>query len=126
MTKDYSLDLRCRITDAISGGLSCRAAAKQFAVSASTAIRYQQRLRRTGSLVPGRRGSVVGSGKLTPHCERIIAKVEEQPDITMPALSLWLFEQTGVQVHPSNLSRLLCKAGYTYKKTASGIRTRTQ
>jgi len=48
--KDYSLELRHRVTDAVAGGLSagglsCRVAAKRFAVSASTAIRYQQRLR---------------------------------------------------------------------------------
>jgi len=43
----------------------------------------------------------------------------------MSDLANWLFEQTGIKVHPSNFSRLLCKSGYTYKKTSFGIRTRT-
>jgi len=124
MSKAYSLDLRHRIIEAVSGGLSCRAAALRFSVSASTAIRYQQRLRRTGCLEPDRRGRLPGRGKLAPYREMLIAKVEEQADITMPELTLWLFERTGVQVHPSNLSRLLCKAGYTYKKTTDGLRTK--
>jgi len=126
MSKAYLLDLRHRIIDAVSGGLSCRAAARRFSVSASTAIRYQQRQCRTGCLEPDRRGRLLGSrAKLAPYREMLIAKVEEQADMTMPELTHWLFERTAVQVHPSNLSRLLCKAGYTYKKTTDGLRTRT-
>jgi len=75
MTKDYSLDLRRRITDVIASGLYCRQAAKRCAVSASTAIRYQQRLRRTGSLAPDQRCQT-NRGKLSPYRERIIEKVE--------------------------------------------------
>jgi len=94
----------------------CRGAARRFDISPSTAIRYQQRMKRTSCVAAFKRGRPSGSGKLAPYREMLIAKVEEQPDITMPELALFLFEQTQVSVTASNLSKLLCKAGYTYKK----------
>jgi len=126
MTRAYSLDLRERVTGAISQGKTRREAAAQFEVSPATAVRYQQRLNRTGSLAPSRRGPAPGGGKLGPYRAQIIVKVEEQPDITMPDLAAWLFRQEGVSVDPSNLSKLLCKAGFTYKKSADGHGTRAR
>ena len=116
MTQPYSLDLRERVTGAIAQGKSRRAAAAQFEVSAATAVRYQQRLQQTGSLEPSRRGPAPGGGKLGPYRNLIVARVEEKPDITMPDLAAWLLEREGISVGPSNLSKLLCKAGFTYKK----------
>lgn len=116
MTQAYSVDLRRRITRAVAQGKSRRSAAAQFEVSAATAVRYQQRLDRTGSLEPGRRGRAPGGGKPGSYRDRIIARVEEKPDITMPGLAAWLLDLEGVSVDASNLSKLLCKAGFTYKK----------
>lgn len=126
MTHALSTDLRHRVTDAISKGLSRRAAAEQFAISAATAVRWQKRLEETGSTEPDRIGRPRGSGKLGPYRDAIIAKVEAQPDITMPDLASWLVAAHGVRTDPSNLSRMLCQAGYTYKKSASGIGERTR
>lgn len=56
MTQALSLDLRRRVTAAISQGKSRRAAAAQFAISAATAVRLQKRLEKTGSLEPDKRG----------------------------------------------------------------------
>lgn len=120
MTHALSLDLRRRVTGAIAEGKSRRAAAEQFAVSAATAVRLQQRLEKTGSLEPDKVGRRRDSGKLGPFRDSIIAKVEEQPDITMPDLAVWLLETEGVQVDPSNVSKLLCRAGFSYKKNAVG------
>ncbi|MFL6796202.1 MAG: IS630 transposase-related protein, partial [Xanthobacteraceae bacterium] len=51
----YSLDLRERVVAAVEkGGLSARAAALQFGVGASTAIRWVDRLRKTGSVRPSK------------------------------------------------------------------------
>ncbi|KKN42031.1 hypothetical protein LCGC14_0717520, partial [marine sediment metagenome] len=55
----------------------------------------------------------------------LIAKVRAKPDITMPDLAAWLEVQHGVTVDPSNLSKFLRKEGFTYKKSAAGLRTRT-
>jgi transposase len=56
MGRAYSEDLRRRIVAAVEGGLSCSAAARQFAVSVSCAIKPLQRWRRTGSVAPDPRG----------------------------------------------------------------------
>ena len=117
MTQALSLDLRRRVTDAVSRGMSRRAAAEKFEISAASAVRIQKRLEETGSLEPDRRGHPKGGGKLGPFQKTIIAKVEEQPAIAMPDLAAWLFETEGVRADPSNFSKLLCKAGFSYKKT---------
>lgn len=117
MSHAYSLDLRQRIVDAISEGQSRRAAAATFKVSPATAVRLKQRLDRTGSVDPSRRGRPGGSGKLGLCRDVIIAKVEVQPDITMPDLTMWLEEHHALKADTSNLSKLLCRAGFTYKKT---------
>ena len=116
MTRALSLDLRRRVTDAIAQGKSRRAAAEQFAISAATAVRLQKRLEETGSVEPARMGRPKGSGKLGPYRDVIIARVEAQPDITMPDLAAWLEANHGVMADPSNLSKLLCRAGFSYKK----------
>lgn len=126
MARALSVDLRRRVTAAISQGKSRRAAAAQFAISAATAVRLQKRLEETGSVEPDRMGRPKGSGKLGPYREMIIAKVEDQPDITMPDLAAWLQSEHGVSADPSNLSKLLCRAGFSYKKNAAGGGTRTR
>ncbi len=48
MGKAYSQDLRDRVPDAVEvEGQSCRAAAKRFGVSESSAIRWHRRYRET-------------------------------------------------------------------------------
>jgi transposase len=126
MSRAYSSDLRQRIVDAISEGKTRRAAAAAFKVSPATAVRLKQRSDRTGSVEPSRRGRPSGGGKLGPYRDGLIAKVEAQPDITMPDLAAWLEERHGVKADPSNLSKLLCRAGFTYKKNDDGIGTRTR
>ena len=73
-----------------------------------------------------RQGRPKGSGKLGPYREVIIGKVKAKPDITMPDLAIWLEAEHGVSVDPSNLSKFLCRQGFTYKKTAAGLGARTQ
>ena len=126
MPRVLSLDLRRRVTSAISEGQSRRAAAEQFSISAATAVRLQKRFEETGSLDPERLGRPKGSGRLGPYQDALIARVEEQPDITMPDLAAWLLEQHAVKADPSNLSKLLCKAGFSYKKNTAGIGERTR
>lgn len=61
-------------------------------------------------------GRPKGSGKLGPYRETVIAKVRSQPDITMPDRAAWLLSEHGVGADPSTLSKLLCRAGFSYKK----------
>ena len=57
MARPYSMDLRDRVVAAVeTGGLSRHQAAARFGVGVSTAIRWVQSFRRTGSTAPGRMG----------------------------------------------------------------------
>ena len=125
MGKAVSLDLRERMVRGIAAGKSRRSVAAQFEVAPSTAVRVQARYALTGSVEPERQGRPKGSGKLGPFREAIVAQVKAKPDITMPDLATWLEANHGVRVDPSNLSKFLCREGFTYKKNAAGIGERT-
>jgi len=126
MGKAISLDMRLRMVRGIASGKTRRAVAGQFEVAPSTAVRIQARFAATGSIAPAKQGRPKGSGKLGQFREAILAKVEAQPDITMPDLAAWLETKHGLTVDPSNLSKLLCAEGFTYKKNATGRRERAR
>lgn len=126
MVQAISNDLRRRMVRGVEGGKSRRSVAAQFEVSPSTAVRVFARYVSTGSVMPARRGREPGKGKLGPHRDFIIARVKQTPDITMPELADLVEAERGVKVDPSNISKLLCAAGFTYKKNSAGVGTRTQ
>jgi transposase len=120
----YSRDLRLRVTRAVAGGMARRAAAERFGVSATTAVRWVQRAGQDGTPTAERRHRRPSPGGLAAHLAFLIAVVEAEPDITMPELAARLLAERGVPAHPASLSRRLCRAGVTYKKTAHGRRVR--
>ena len=125
MGKAVSNDLRLRMVRGIAAGKSRREVAAQFEVAPSTAVRVQARYAVTGSVEPARQGRPPGSGKLGPYREVLVEKVQAEPDITMPDLAVWLEAEHGVAADPSNLCKLLCKEGFSYKKNAAGRGERT-
>ena len=56
MTAPLSNDLRERVVAAIMAGESCRSVAARFGVAVSSAVKWSQRYRATGSVAPGRMG----------------------------------------------------------------------
>jgi putative transposase len=56
MTKPYSEDLRSRVIKEIGKGTSCRRTAVLFGVSASTAVKWAQRWRKSGSYAAMKQG----------------------------------------------------------------------
>ena len=121
-----SADLRLRVVEAVAAGSSRRAAAERFAVSVSSAIRWTARASSEGSPRPRKQGRPAGKGPLAAHLDYMIAVVEGAPDITMPELAVRLQAERGVVAAWASLSKLLCRAGFTYKKTADGIGMRTR
>ena len=95
-------------------------------MSDSFAIKLVRRQRQAGSPAPARQGRPPGGGKLAPYETFLVQRVEMKPDITMPELAARLFEEHGVIAAPATLSRLLCRYGFTYKKSpdGGGVRTR--
>lgn len=119
-------DLRLRVTEAVASGSSRRAAAERFGVSVSSAIRWSARAASEGSPAPRKQGRPAGKGPLAAHLGYLIAVVEAVPDITMPELAARLQAERGVVAANASLSKLLCRAGFTYKKTADGVGVRTR
>jgi len=126
MGKAYSIDLRDRVYSDVENGLSRRAAARRFGVSASTGVRLAQRMAATGSLAPSRQGRPTGGGKLAAYRNVVIGWVEAQGDITLQELAERLLSEHAVKAHLSSLSRLLTAAGFTVKKNAAGERNRSR
>ena len=118
MARAYSQDLRDRVIDAVEReGLSRRAAARRFGVSAAAAIKWLQRFHRTGA-----RGSAGTGGhrpsKVQPHRAWVLAVVAAQPDITLAALAARLWTERGVRADTSMLSRFFQGEGISFKKKA--------
>ena len=125
MGKPYSMDLRERILAHIEAGQSCRAAARVFGVSASTAVRLAAAQRVHGHVAPKSQGRAPGTvGKLAAHKAFLLEVVRAEPDITLRELAGALLEAHGVRVQLSSLHRALRGVGTSYKKRAdrSGAR----
>ena len=116
MGKPYSIDLRERVGAEIASGQSRRAAARRYDVSASFAVKLADRISQTGSAEPARQGRPPGGGKLAPYLAALLEWVEADPDITMPELAAKLEAEKAVTAHPASLSRVLLKAGLSFKK----------
>lgn len=126
MGRCRSEDLRLRVVEAVAAGSSRRGAAERYSVSASSAIRWTERAAEEGSPTPRKQGRPAGKGPLSDQLDYLIGVVETVPDITMPELAERLLADRGVTAAWASLSKLLCRAGFTYKKTADGIGVRTR
>ena len=126
MGKPYSMDLRERVRAEIASGGSRRAAARRYDVSPSFAVKLADRLSRTGSVEPARQGRPPGGGKLAPYLTTLLEWVEAKVDITMPELAAKLQVEKAVTAHPASLSRVLLKAGLSFKKNTAGLGDRAR
>ena len=114
MGRPYSEDLRIRIIAAVESGASRSAAARQFGVSPSCAIKLLQRWQRTGSVAPAARGRKPYA--LAGHEAPVRELIGSCPDMTLDELHEELGER-GVQVGRSSISRFLLALGLTFKKS---------
>ena len=105
MPRAYSLDLRQRLIDAVEAGSSARSAAHLLQVSASTAVKWLQRKRKTGS-VEAKPMHGHPPAKLSPHKDRLLRLVAEEPDLTLKQIGERLAAE-GVQVSKSCLHTFL-------------------
>ena len=116
MGKSLSLDIRERVVMLVEDGLSRHEAARRLRISAASAVRIMQRKRRTGGVAAAAQGRPRRS-KLDAVSGWLKARVEAEPDITMPELADELAAAHGMQATPAMLSRhLIHRLGFTYKK----------
>jgi transposase len=115
MGKPISVDLRQRVCNAVSEGLSCRQAAQRFKVSASSAIRWISQLNAQGSFVPGPQGGDRKSGRIEAQATFILGRVAETPDITLAELQT-LLSAGGLDVGIGTLWRFFNRRQISFKK----------
>ena len=121
MARPYGMDLRERVVAAVEAGESRRAAARRFGVSESVAVKWLQRVARTGSVTPGQMG---GHRRPALEGERdwVLARIAEKPDLTLRALAAELAER-GVKVGPYAVWSFFRREGMTFKKNSARGRT---
>src|SRR6266849_6564473 len=74
MPKSYSADLRRRVIEAVASGATRHEAAGLFGIAVSTAVKWWQRWRDTGSTAPNCGGS---TSRLEEHTTLILGLVKE-------------------------------------------------
>ena len=87
MGKPLSIDLRSRLVAAVTGGLSRRAAAERFGVSAASAVRWMQTLNTVGTLEAKAQGSDTRSHRIEALRDVILDAIEAQKDISLVELA---------------------------------------
>jgi transposase len=116
MPRSYSGDLRERVIEAVSSGASRRAAAEQFEISASSAVKWLQCWSETGSCAPKPRGGSVS--RLEQHAEQILALVAGQPDLTLQETVAELRKRR-IRTSQSAVWRFFERHDVTFKKKES-------
>ena len=116
MTAPLSNDLRARVVGALEAGESCRSVAARFGVAVSSAVKWSQRYRMTGSVAPGKMG---GHRKrlLDPHRAFIVERIGQTPHLTLHGLKDELAAR-GVQVSHDTVWKFLRREGLRFKKNA--------
>ena len=117
MARPYSNDLRERVARSILSGRTARETARLFGVSVASAVKWSQRLRSTGSAASrpmgGRRPRILASER-----DWLLARLAEQPDLTVRALAFELRERGYGSVSHNTVWSLLRSAGFSFKKNA--------
>ena len=116
MARPYSNDLRERVVAAMGAGESCRSVAARFGVAVSSAVKWSQRHRATGSVAPGKMG---GHRKrlLEPHRAFIVERINQETHLSLHRLKDELAAR-GVKVSHDAVWRFLRREGLRFKKNA--------
>jgi transposase len=118
MGRAYSLDLKERVVAAVAAGESRRSAARRFGVSASAAVKWTDRARRTGSPKAKPMGGARRRLVLAAERDWLLARLAEKPDLTIRALSAELAER-GVKAGPFAVWSFLRREQLTFKKNSA-------
>jgi transposase len=116
MAKPLSEDLRTRVVRAVEDGMSRRAAAERFGISAASAVRFVKEWRQSGATKAKRQGGDQRSQRIEEHHEAIMSAIEAKPDMTLVELSEMLESERGASFAPSSIWRFLDRHGVTFKK----------
>ena len=116
MAKPLSEDLRVRIVRAVDSGMSRRAAAERFGISASSAVRFVKEWVESGSVAAKPQGGDQRSHRIEAYRAFILNAIEEKPDLTLVEIAELLKTQQGASFAPSSVWRFLDRHAVTFKK----------
>jgi transposase len=111
----YSTDLRVRVIHVVESGTAARAAARQFAIGDSTAIRWAKRWRETGSFEAK---SVKGQSRspLKRYEAWLLELVRREPDLTLEEIKGRLLDEHQRTAGISSIWRFFDRHGISFKK----------
>jgi len=122
MGKPLSTDLRSRLVSAVAGGMSRRAAAERFGVSAASAVRWVQAVNTAGTVEAKPQGGDTRSHRIEAYSSVILAAVAVQKDISLVELAELLRAEHGASFGASTVWRCLDRHGMTFKKNSARSR----
>ena len=111
----YSNDLRVRVIHVVEGGAAARAAARQFVIGDSTAIRWAKRWRETGGFDAR---SVKGQSRspLKQYEQWLLDLVRQEPDLTLEEIQSRLLDAHQHRAGLSSIWRFFHRHGISFKK----------
>jgi transposase len=114
MARPYSSDLRERVVEAVNEGATRSEAAERFGVGVSSAVRWHQAWRETGTVAAKPCGG--SRSPLEDYAEEIIALVEDQRDRTLDEIVAAMHARR-IPGSRTALFRFLERHGITFKKS---------
>ena len=122
--KPHSKDLRLRVLAAVDRGTSRKEVSETFGVSEPTVRRYLRLRRETGSVdpkppsgPPPRKGAALEAA--------LPAQVSRNPDLTLEEHRELFYDERGVEVSVSSVSRAFARLGLPLKKSPSRPKSAT-
>jgi transposase len=111
----YSNDLRVRVIQVVENGAAARAAARQFVIGDSTAIRWVRRWRETGSVEAK---SIKGQSRspLKRHEEWLLELVRREADLTLEEIQRRLLDERQQRAGIGSVWRFFDRHGISFKK----------
>jgi transposase len=118
----YSNDLRVRVIHLVESGAAARAAARQFAIGDSTAIRWAKRWRETGSF-EAKSNKGQSRSPLKRYEQWLLELVRREPDLTLEEIHQQLLDEHQRKAAISSIWRFFDRHGISFKKKPARRRT---
>ena len=116
MPRPCSLDLRMRVLREVEAGASRREAAECVEVSASSAIKWMQRLNEMGSIAAKPSGGSISP--LEAHADVLLVLIAEQPDLMLDEI-VAVMRKRRIAGSRSAVWRFFERHNISFKKTIS-------
>src|SRR5258706_12912070 len=119
----YSNELRVRLIQVVEAAAAARAAARQFVIGDSTAIRWTKRWRESGSF-EAKSNKGQSRSPLKKHEEWLLGLVRQEPDLTLEEIQRRMLDERQQKAGIGSVWPFFARHSISFKKKHSGGRTR--